>query len=215
MKLQSYNPANGELIGEVEITPVEDIKNVVSRSKIAQKEWAKKSVDERITLLVKAGRNLQERSEELAELLSSENGKSLSRSIGEVNGCAGDIRHRGTEVKSAIKTQVFSGYGTETQLQYNPLGVCAVIAPWNYPMSMAHWMIIPALVAGNSVVFKPSEETPLIAQEYVTAFQQILPENVIQIIHGDEEQGKALVTAKVDLITFTGSKEVGKDILKN
>jgi len=103
----------------------------------------------------------------------------------------------------------------ETQLQYNPLGVCAVIAPWNYPMSMAHWMMIPALVAGNSVVFKPSEETPLIAQRYVEAFQEVLPENVVQVVHGDEEQGKALVKAKVDLVTFTGSKEVGKDILKN
>jgi succinate-semialdehyde dehydrogenase / glutarate-semialdehyde dehydrogenase len=71
------------------------------------------------------------------------------------------------------------------------------------------------LVAGNSVVFKPSEETPLIAQEYVDLFNKILPKDLLQIIQGDEKQGKALVNADVNLIAFTGSKDAGKDIMKN
>ena len=82
-------------------------------------------------------------------------------------------------------------------------------------MAMAHWLIIPALVSGNSVIFKPSEDTPLIAEEYASAFKSVLPKNVLQIVHGDEEQGKVLVKSDVNLIGFTGSKEVGKDIMKN
>jgi acyl-CoA reductase-like NAD-dependent aldehyde dehydrogenase len=80
---------------------------------------------------------------------------------------------------------------------------------------MPHWLIIPALTAGNTVILKPSEETPLIAQAYVDIFNQVLPENVLQIIHGTDEQGKALVEADVSLIAFTGSQKAGKDIMKN
>jgi acyl-CoA reductase-like NAD-dependent aldehyde dehydrogenase len=213
--LNSYNPVTKELVGKVEVTNVEDIKTVVEKSKIAQKEWAKLNIDERIEYLKKAGVILSQKQESLAVLLSKEMGKDFNRSIGEVSGCANDIAYRANEVKKAIQTQEFKSYGVKTELQYTPLGVCAVIAPWNYPMAMAHWVIIPSLVAGNSVVYKPSEETPLIADEYVRAFQSALPKDVIQVVHGDEEQGKTLVNSDVNLIAFVGSKEVGKDIMKN
>jgi aldehyde dehydrogenase (NAD+)/succinate-semialdehyde dehydrogenase/glutarate-semialdehyde dehydrogenase len=214
-KLHSYNPATKELVGTVEVTNINDIKTIVDNSKVAQKDWAKLSIDERIAYLKKAGELLNHKSQSLAVLLSKEMGKDINRSGGEVNGCANDIEYKANEVKNAIVTQEFKSYGLQTELQYNALGVCAVIAPWNYPMAMAHWVMIPALVAGNSVVYKPSEETPLIAQEYVNAFQSVLPKDVVQIIHGDEKQGKALVESDVNLIAFTGSKEVGEDIMKN
>ncbi len=213
--LYSYNPATKELVGEVNVTPVSQIKEIIDKSKIAQKKWFDLTIDERIAYLQKAGDILNQQTQSLAVLLSKEMGKDINRSSGEVGGCANDILYKANEVKSAIKTQVFSNYGVQTQMQYNPIGVCAVIAPWNYPMAMAHWLIIPALVAGNSVVYKPSEETPLIAQAYVEIFQSVLPEDVLQIVQGDEKQGKALVNSDVNLIAFTGSKEVGEDIMKN
>lgn len=213
--LNSYNPETKELLGNVEITDVQNIKQIVENSKNAQKKWAELSINERIEYLKKAGKNLASKSEELSILLAKEMGKDLRRASGEVNGCANDISYRAEEVKKAIETQRFVGFGVQTELEYNPLGVVAVISPWNYPMSMAHWLIIPSLVAGNSVVFKPSEETPLIAQKYAEIFQEILPKNVLQIVHGNEEQGKALVKADVNLIAFTGSKEAGKNIMKN
>ena len=101
-----------------------------------------------------------------------------------------------------------------TVIKYEPLGVCGIISPWNYPVSMAHWMIIPALTAGNSVVLKPSEETPLVAKAYVEALNEALPENLLQIVFGDDEQGKALVEADTDFIGFTGSMEAGRDIMR-
>lgn len=213
--LESRNPVNQELIGKVLITNINTINDIVKKSKIAQKKWQKISIDERIQYLVKASEQLIPEINSLAVLLSKEMGKDLNRSIGEVSGCAYDVSYRARDVKEAIQTQIFKSSGMKTQMQYNPLGVCAVISPWNYPLAMAHWLIIPALVAGNSVVFKPSEETPLIAQEYVSLFNKILPKDVLQIIHGDEKQGKALVNADVNLIAFTGSKDAGKDIMKN
>ena len=214
-KLHSYNPATKELVGEVEFTDVNSINGIVEKAKTAQKKWADITIDERISYLQKAGDIINQKQQSLSILLSKEMGKDINRSRGEVSGCANDISYKANEVKEAIQTQKFASYGVQTQLQYDPLGVCAVIAPWNYPMAMAHWVIIPALVAGNSVVYKPSEETPLIAQEYVDIFQSVLPDNVIQIVHGDEKQGKALVRSDVNLIAFTGSKDVGQNIMKN
>ena len=213
--LESRNPVNQELVGKVLITNVEDINTIVEKSKVAQKKWKKIPIDERIQYLVKAAEQLIPEINRLSVLLSKEMGKDLNRSIGEVSGCAYDVSYRARDIKDAVKTQIFNSSGMKTQMQYNPLGVCAVISPWNYPLAMAHWLIIPSLVAGNSVVFKPSEETPLIAQEYVDLFNKVLPKDLLQIIHGDEKQGKALVNSDVNLIAFTGSKDAGKDIMKN
>lgn len=213
--LHSYNPETLELLGSVEVTPLEQIASIVENSKQAQKIWGSLSVDERIEYLLKAGQILEQNSKDLAVLLSKEMGKDINRSFSEVSGCANDIAHKASEVKKAIQTQVFENYGVKTQMQYKPLGVCAIISPWNYPMAMSHWLNIPALVAGNCVILKPSEETPLIAKEYAKAFESVLPKNVFQIVYGDEKQGKALVNANLNLIAFTGSKEAGKDIMKN
>lgn len=213
--LQSFDPSNGELVGQVEMTNVEDMESIVTNAKSAQRLWQALAVDDRIAYIEKAAKKLMARQRELGQLLCREMGKSFSSGVGEVGGCGLDASSRAQEVKSAIQTKVTEYYGMKTELQYNPIGVCAVITPWNYPLSMAHWLIIPALTAGNTVVFKPSEETPLIAQAYVDVFNEVLPKNVLQIVHGADEQGKALVKSKVDLIAFTGSMEVGKDIMKN
>ena len=213
-QLKSYNPATNELVGQVDVTPASQIPVMVKNSQIAQKAWGTLSVEERIEYIVKATRQLEPKIQELGILLSKEMGKNYSRSSNEVYGCAIDAAHRTKEVKEAIKTQVFNGGGRETQLQYNPLGVCAIIAPWNYPMSMAHWMIIPALTAGNTVILKPSEETPLIAQAYVDNLNEVLPANALQIVQGAEEQGRALIQSDVNFIGFTGSREVGQEIVR-
>jgi acyl-CoA reductase-like NAD-dependent aldehyde dehydrogenase len=213
--LTSYDPSNGEVVGKIEVTPLQKLDRVVKNAKKAQKEWASVDIEERIKLLEKAGTELSHNVQELGLLLSREMGKDLRRSTSEVYGCGSDIRYRGEEVKNAIKTQIFKSQGYETQMQYNPLGVCGIIAPWNYPMSMAHWMIIPALTAGNTVIYKPSEETPLIADAYVKIFQKYLPKNVLQLFVGADKHGEALVKSDINFIGFTGSQEVGKKIMEN
>lgn len=213
--LKSYDPSNGEVVGKVEVTRVTDIEKIVNKAKEAQKKWGKLSIDERIEFIARGSKEILKSAEDLGTLLSREMGKDLSRGMGEASGCGSDAVYRAKEVKEALKSRVTRGYGMETVTEYNPLGVCAVITPWNYPLSMAHWLIIPALTAGNTVVFKPSEETPLVAHGYVEALNKVLPEGVLQIVHGADEQGKALVKSDVNLIAFTGSQEVGKDIMKN
>lgn len=213
--LKSYNPADGSLLGEVEIASAEKIQETVERSAAAQRKWAALSITERISVLERAGRALSLESRRIGMLLSMEMGKGLRRAVGEVAGSANSVSYVAERVKEALEPVVTEGYGSRTTIKYDPLGVCGIISPWNYPVSMAHWMIIPALTAGNSVVLKPSEETPLVAQAYVEALNKALPEDLLQIIHGDEEQGKALVLSDVDFIGFTGSMEAGKDIMKS
>ena len=136
-------------------------------------------------------------------------GKDLGRSSGEVNG----IRWGGTaiadEVFQALKPH--DSYGGS--IEYAPLGVAAIISPWNYPLAMANNLLVPALVAGNPVVWKPSEETPLVAQMLFDLLNPHLPQHILQIIHGRGEQGKTLVESDVDIIGFTGSQAVGRDIM--
>jgi len=208
--IKSFNPANGALEGEVIITPINQIEEIVNNAHNAQKQWKKLSVDKRIDYLEKATRKASPHAQELAELLSRETGKDYRRSSGEVNGVINGTSYIASEVKQAIQPQKT---GSST-LHYMPLGVVGVISPWNYPLAMFNNLMIPALIAGNTVLLKPSEETPLVAQRYIKLLNEVLPENVLQIIHGRKEVGQALVESDVQMIAFTGSQAAGKDIMK-
>jgi hypothetical protein len=98
-------------------------------------------------------------------------------------------------------------------LRHTPLGVCAAITPWNFPLLMPHQSVLPALVAGNAVLLKPSEETTLVACEYAKILNEFLPAGVLTPVFGDGREGRALVLADVNLIVFTGSRETGKRIM--
>ena len=208
--LKSFDPSNGELLGSLETTPLSEINNIVAKAKAAQKAWKEISIDDRIQLIETASANVNKKAEDLTVLLSREMGKDYRRSSGEISGAVYGAPYIANQVKNAIQPIKQNG----TIMEYNPLGVVAVISPWNYPLAMAMNLMIPALTAGNTVVFKPSEETPLIAQAYVDILKESLPENVIQIVHGDKEQGQALVESDVNMIAFTGSMAAGRDIMK-
>jgi len=214
-KLNSYNPADGSYLGSVDITPVEKLDLFVQRAKAAQKYWGCLDIDERIRQLKEVGKVLEAQVPTLGLLLSQEMGKGLRSGTGEVASCARSIAYVAELVKQAIKPVVTQDYGMKTRIEYNPRGICGIIAPWNYPVSMAHWMIIPALTAGNAVILKPSEETPLVAQRYVDALSEVLPKHVLQIVHGDGMQGRALVKSNINFIGFTGSLETGKQIMRD
>lgn len=209
-QLASYNPSNGELLGEVQITETALIEGIVNKAHAASKEWRKLALAERVALLEKAYAQLEPHLNEMAILLSKEMGKDLRRATGEVNGTTyggSRIAHR---AMAALESTDLSGGG---RIEYKALGVAAVISPWNYPLAMANNLIVPALVAGNAVVFKPSEETPLIAKGYVEHLNKVLPQDLLQVVYGDGEQGQALVESNVNIIAFTGSQAVGKKIM--
>ena len=211
--LKSYNPADGQLIGQVPKTPLDTIPDIVEKSRKAQLTWASLPIDERIDYIERAAEKISRRVSEIGNLLGREMGKSLRRAVGEVQGCLYS-RQTAEMVREGLKPQKITGPGIETVVEHIPLGVCAIISPWNYPVSMAHWMVIPALTAGNTVILKPSEETPLVAQAYVDALNEALPKDVLQIVQGADEQGSALVNMPgIAFIGFTGSKETGKKIM--
>ncbi len=210
-QLASYDPSNGELLGEVQITDTALIEEMVTKAQTASKKWREFTLAERVALLEKAYAQLEPHRDEMAVLLSREMGKDIRRATGEVNGTA----RRGIAIAHAAMTSLQSiDLGGGSRIEYKPLGVAAVISPWNYPLAMANNLIVPALVAGNAVVFKPSEETPLIAKSFVEHLNKVLPQNLLQIVYGDGEQGQALVESNVNIIAFTGSQAVGKQIME-
>jgi acyl-CoA reductase-like NAD-dependent aldehyde dehydrogenase len=211
--LVSRNPADGTVVGEVPVTPVEEIPGIVARSRAAQKAWREVPIAERARAVAAAGPELVERADELARLLTREMGKPLSMATSEVRGCGAGLAQEVEEIVAALAPEVLEDARTHTTLYRDPYGVCAAITPWNFPMSMPHWLAIPALVAGNTVVLKPSEETPLIAQAWADVLSKHLPEDVLLVVHGDEQQGRALVAADVDMVGFTGSRAAGAHIL--
>ena len=211
--LNSYNPSTGEVVGSVPITPADQVDAVIAKARAAQPTWAQLSAQQRADMLKPAGEALVARAEELGRILSLEQGKPLAEGIGEVNACGAGMAETADEVADAVQPQVLEGDEAKSLLCYDPFGVCAAITPWNFPILMPHWAIVPALVAGNTVVLKPSEQTPLIADAYVKVLNEFLPEGVLQVIHGEDDQGKALVAGDVDMIAFTGSKTAGQHIM--
>ncbi|MCG8612913.1 MAG: aldehyde dehydrogenase family protein [Pseudomonadales bacterium] len=208
--LESRNPLNQEVIGHVSITSNTELQEKVSLSKAAQRSWAGKTLKERAEAVTGAYAKLSPYLEQLSQLISLEMGKDARRAGFEVRGVLHNAEYF---INSALDAFRSESLGGRSQIQYQPLGVVAVISPWNYPLAMANNLIIPALVAGNSVILKPSEHTPLVADLFVKALEESLPENLVQIVHGDGEVGRALVKAEINMVAFTGSLEAGRNIM--
>ncbi|MEF1226420.1 aldehyde dehydrogenase family protein [Vibrio fortis] len=208
--IQSFNPSNGELLGEVENSTTEQVNAAVARAKAAQKLWRKTPLPERARIINSAYQAIDHLTDSFSELLAREMGKDIRRATGEAGGAVYMGQHYAQDAARALRTRQLSG-GTE--LQYRPIGVVGVISPWNYPVMMANNLIVPALVAGNTVVLKPSEETPLVAETFFGELKKHLPDGVLTIVHGDRETGKALVESDIQMIAFTGSKVAGQDIM--
>lgn len=212
-RLASLNPATGEVVGEVPITDVEAIPAIVTRAREAFAAWRRLTPEERVERLAPAGERFVEAAEELGLLMSREMGKPVSHGIGEAKSTGRGLPKFAKLVADAVAPESLEDRRTKSTVYHDPLGVCAAITPWNFPLAMPHTSVLPGLVAGNAVILKPSEETPLSGQAYVDVLNEFLPEGVLQIVHGDGAQGAALVAADVNMIAFTGSRATGKRIL--
>jgi len=212
-ELVIHDPATGDEVGRVPVTPVSAIPAIVARARAAQTAWGAAGLEARRDALLPAGEALVRESERIGHLLTREMGKPLKQAIGEVKHCGASLGETLAEIVAALSPERIEDAKTVSELVFDPFGVCAAITPWNFPVSMPHWTVVPALMAGNAVVLKPSEKTPLVAAEYARILAAHLPPDVLQVVHGDEAQGKALVDAEVSLIAFTGSREAGRQIL--
>ena len=208
--LKSINPATEEVLTEVAEASAADVDRAVKAARRAYtRVWSKTSGKDRGKYLFRIARLIQERSRELAVLESLDNGKPIkeSRDVDIPLVAAHFFYYAGWADKLE-----HAGFGPDPR----PLGVAAQVIPWNFPMLMLAWKIAPALAAGNTVVLKPAETTPLTALFFADICRQAdLPPGVVNIITGAGDTGRALVEHPgVDKVAFTGSTEVGKAIAR-
>jgi acyl-CoA reductase-like NAD-dependent aldehyde dehydrogenase len=213
--LVSVNPATGEPVGSVEAAAPADIGHVVARARAAQPAWAALGLAERAARIKAAAADLKAAADRIGELATLEMGKPLPEGKGEANHCADSLAADVDEIADALATELLEDKRTHTELHHDPFGVCAAITPWNFPVLMPMQSVLPALVAGNAVVLKPSEETPLCADLWARTLAEHLPADVLQVVHGAGDVGRALVLADVDLIVFTGSRATGVRIMQD
>jgi succinate-semialdehyde dehydrogenase/glutarate-semialdehyde dehydrogenase len=213
------NPATGEEVGRVPNMTAEEVRKKVERARQAQTDWAKLSFDERAEFVMRARKAILERLDEIALLISSEMGKPFGEAIStEIAPSLDSMQYFARNAKKLLKPEkigigLFGLMGRSSRIVYKPLGVVGIISPWNYPWAIPMGEVVPALMAGNTVVLKPSEITPLTGLKIEEVFRKAgLPENVLQIVTGDGKTGSALVESGVNKIMFTGSVATGKRI---
>jgi len=211
----STNPARGyEEIGRVTVTNPAQIAEAVTNSKEALKSWRNTSVVERAQFLLRFRENLKSELENIAKLQSTEMGKPLNESRGEVKAILGWLKWHTSEAPRILAPRELDIDGKEgTKLFFEPYGVAASIAPWNFPTYQFVLNSAQLLLAGNTVILKHSEECPLTAQLLTSLMDRAgFPPGVFQCIYGAGETGRELLSQDVQLVSFTGSTRAGREI---
>jgi succinate-semialdehyde dehydrogenase/glutarate-semialdehyde dehydrogenase len=217
--LQVKNPATGQVIREVTINTEEEIKQAIKKGHDSFKKWAKVNAHERSRLLRKWAQLILEHKEEIAELMTLENGKPLSESLGEVDYATSYIDWYAEEAKRIYgRTVPASSETKRIVVTKQPIGLVAAITPWNFPAAMMTRKAAPALAAGCTFIVKPAVETPLTTMRLVElAHEAGIPQDAIQYVNGSGSKVGDIFTSSeyVRKITFTGSTPVGKLLIKN
>jgi aldehyde dehydrogenase (NAD+) len=208
--MKTINPATEEVLASVAVAGPADVdRAVVAARRAADMVWRRMRPAERAKYLYRIARLIQERSRELAVLESIDNGKPIreSRDVDVPLAAAHFFYYAGWADKLG-----YAGLGPDPK----PLGVAGQVIPWNFPLLMAAWKLAPALATGNTCILKPAETTPLTALHLAEILEQAeLPPGVVNILTGGGETGRALVGhGGIDKVAFTGSTEVGKEILR-
>ncbi|RKQ21864.1 NAD-dependent succinate-semialdehyde dehydrogenase [Bacillus subtilis] len=218
-QLKVYNPATGEEIKTIPQQSAKEVEEAIERSHQAFKTWSKTSANERASLLKKWYELIVEHKEELADLITKENGKPYQEAVGEVLYGAGYIEWFAEEAKRVYgRTVPAPTTGKRIVVTRQPVGPVAAITPWNFPNAMITRKAAPALAAGCTFIIKPAPDTPLSAYELARlAYEAGIPKDVLQVVIGDgEEIGNVFTSSpKIRKITFTGSTPVGKILMKN
>ncbi len=207
---RSVNPASGEVLWQGRAASADQVEQAVAAAREASLVWADTTASERISLLRRFGESLSQHQAALATTISREIGKPTWESLTEVATMLGkiDISIRAYYERSGVREDSLAG--AKAAVRHKPHGVVAVFGPFNFPGHLPNGHIIPALLAGNTVVFKPSEFTPLCAEQTVSLWQQAgLPDGVLNLLQGERETGQALAKGDIDGLFFTGSAATG------
>ena len=211
--LEVRDPRTDELVGRVPLCGAAEVEAALAGAAKAAPAWARTSPGDRAGMLKAAGRALRERAGELAELQARESGKTPGDSLGGVEAGLGSLEqyaelgplHRGRALQG--------GWEATDIMRFEPRGVVVVLTPWNDPVAIALQGLAAALVTGNTVVYKPTERTPLCGALVAEVLAQHLPAGVLQVLHGDGRTGALLVASpQVDAVYHVGSSVTGRSI---
>jgi len=218
-EIVSYDPATGAEIGRAPLAVSDEVKAAVSRARAAQPTWASRSFRERGRVVLKARELLLAEREEIALLVSRETGKPVAEALSmEIVPTLDTMHYFAHASENLLRPQKidigqYGLMGRSSSIVFRPLGVIGIISPWNFPLATPADEVVMALMAGNAVVLKPSELTPLICLKLGELFRRAgLPAGLLEIVTGDGSTGAALVDARVDKIMFTGSVATGKRV---
>lgn len=209
------DPATGEIVGWAPQPTADAVDKAVAAARNAQTQWAARPDAERCDILMKVADAIEAQSEELAQLLSREQGKPLNgpNARFELQACVGWLR--ATASFELEPETLFDDDSGKAVMYYRPVGVVGAIGPWNWPMMISMWQIAPSLRMGNAVVLKPSEYTPLSVLALAHVINSVIPEGLLHVVAGEREVGEAISNHPgIDKIMFTGSTKTGKAIVK-
>lgn len=214
---ESLNPATGEVIGVMARSTPADVDVAVLAAREAFRHWRLVPAPKRGEILFRAGQLLQERKEQLSQLVTREMGKVIAEGRGDVQEAIDMTFYMAGEGRRlfghTVPSELPSKFATSLR---DPVGVVAAITPWNFPIAIPSWKLTAALICGNTVVFKPASDTPALAAELVKIYAEAgLPDGVLNLITGSGgEVGDTLVNHPgVDVVSFTGSTETGASVL--
>ncbi len=214
----STSPADGELIGTFPKSGAEDVERAVSAAKAAYEDWRLVPAPKRGEILFRFAQLLVEHKDELTELMTHEMGKVRAEAGGDVQEAIDMSYYMGGEGRRLFGQTTPSELRDKFNMSIRmPIGVVGVITPWNFPIAIPSWKIAPALVCGDTIVFKPATDTPALGHRFVELLDEAgVPKGVVNIVHGGGGQvGDALVRhPDVPVITLTGSRDTGIEVLK-
>jgi acyl-CoA reductase-like NAD-dependent aldehyde dehydrogenase len=212
------SPRDGAVLAEVAKTPIADVGALADRARAAQAGWAALPVAERVQRMRRIRDRWAERGLALAQVLMREGGKSEAEALtSEVLPSLNLFDYwckaaPGFLKRERVALDPLNFPKKRGFVDYEPLGVIALVTPWNYPSSIPLRALVPALLAGNALLWKPSELSPLTAQFVYDVFAPDLPEGLVALVQGDAAQGQAVIDARVDGVSFTGSAATGRKI---
>lgn len=216
-RLRLSNPATLEPLGEVELHNAADVSHAVELARKAQPEWSEIGFEQRARFVRRAVRTLIDQQDEFADVIARDTGKPrLDVLASEILASCDAMTYYAKRARRILASRTVPLHLLKTKrlkIVYRPMGVVGVITPWNFPFILALNPTVQALMAGNTVVLKPSEVTPFAGGLVGKLFEAArLPEGVLQVLTGDGETGQALVDSNADKIAFTGSVETGRKI---
>src|SRR5947209_17546149 len=218
----SYDPATGEEIGSAPLVSAGEVAEAVRRARQTQTAWAGQSFRERARVIMRARRIVLDEMEEIALLISRETGKPVVEAISmELTPTLDLMQFFARRTRQLLRPQKinigqYGLMGRTSSIVYKPLGIVGIISPWNFPWAIPLGEVVMALMAGNAVVLKPSELTPLTGLKIGEVFKRAgLAPTLLQVVTGDGTTGAALVEAGVDKIMFTGSVATGKRVAQS